>query len=162
LIHSIGGGRKIFLAATTKGVDLIGEGIGAALGLDESVRQRLAPAPRSDGLDEVGEPTLLRGEFALLELQRVRKVGAELGDLFFDSVENIGDVCWVGDLLADCVKNHVSARFSDATAAGRRAACSRDEARCRSWPQAECANPAGRGGRVLTTAGGRRGRHRRH
>ncbi|MDQ2760673.1 MAG: hypothetical protein M3Y17_09675 [Actinomycetota bacterium] len=58
------------LAAATKGVDLVREHIYAPLGLDESLRERLAAASLTDEVDEVGQSSLLRGQLRFLELQR--------------------------------------------------------------------------------------------
>ncbi len=80
------------LAAATKGVDLVGERIDPPFGLDESLRERLAPASLSNEVDEVSEPALLGAQLGFLELQRVGEVGSEPCDLVLDALEDVGDV----------------------------------------------------------------------
>jgi len=69
-------------------------------------RSRTAAAALADEVDEVGQPALLGGELSLLQLERVGEVGAELGDLFFDALEHVGDVLRVGDPLLDRSEDH--------------------------------------------------------
>jgi hypothetical protein len=66
------------LATPAQSVDFFAQRVDAAFGFGERLRQRLAAATFADEVDEVGKTTLLGGELGLLELQRVRQIGAEL------------------------------------------------------------------------------------
>jgi hypothetical protein len=80
------------LSAAAKSVHVLCELIDSALGLDEGLGERLAATAFADEVDEVREPALLSGELGLLQLQRVREAGAELGDLLSDALEDVSDV----------------------------------------------------------------------
>ncbi len=87
------------VSATAQGIDLFGQYVDSSFGFHQGFRKRMAAPAFGDEIDEVREPALLSGELGLLQLQRVRKVGAELGDLFFDSLEPTGDVLGISYLL---------------------------------------------------------------
>jgi len=48
----------------------------------------------------------------LFQLQRVGQVGAQLGDLLFHTLEHVGDVRGVGDLLLDATEDHLLGKRS--------------------------------------------------
>ncbi|MBV9167246.1 MAG: hypothetical protein JO342_13965 [Solirubrobacterales bacterium] len=54
------------LAAPPERHDLVCELIDPALGLDQSLRERLAAAALADEVDKIGEPALLGGELGLV------------------------------------------------------------------------------------------------
>jgi len=83
------------LSAAAEGSDFFAKRVDPALGLDQGLGESLTAASFADEVDEVGEPALLGGELGLLELKRVGEVRAELGDLFLDALEHVGDVLGV-------------------------------------------------------------------
>jgi hypothetical protein len=85
--------------AAAQPVDLSGQGF------DPRLCERLAAASFADEVDEIRHPPLLGRELSLLQLERVRQVGPELGDFLLDALKDVRDLLGVRDSLLDGLEN---------------------------------------------------------